>query len=39
MKNTKEIAISQLSASDWEEIYYALDYKLTSPAVRGDRKG
>jgi len=22
-----------LAAEDWEEIYYALDYKLTSPAV------
>ena len=27
-----------LPESEWAEIYYALDYKLTSPAVVGDRK-
>lgn len=26
----------KLTAADWEEIYYALDYKLTSPAAAGD---
>jgi hypothetical protein len=28
----------ELTGEDWEEIYYALDYKLTSPAVSGDRR-
>ena len=28
--------IPKLSANDWAEIYYALDYKLSSPAVQGD---
>lgn len=28
----------ELSREDWAEIYYALDYKLGSPAVAGDRE-
>ncbi len=32
MKNKR---IPELTSADWEEIYYALEYKLTSPAVQG----
>lgn len=28
----------RLSPKDWSEIYYALDYKTTSPAVRDDTR-
>jgi hypothetical protein len=30
--------IPELSANDWVEIYYALEYKLTSPAVQRDAR-
>lgn len=26
----------ELSVSDWQEVYYALEDKLSSPAVQGD---
>jgi len=38
MATAKAVKAPKLSAADWEEIYYALDYKLTSPAVSGDKK-
>jgi hypothetical protein len=31
-------ASPSLSKEDWVEIYYALEYKLTSPAVDGDHE-
>ncbi len=30
--------MEKLTAEDWAEVYYALDYKLTSAAVASDRR-